>query len=428
MYGSQFKWGLFLLLTLSVTAPAYGTNGLNLIGFGTESLGLGGADLAIARDTSALNTNPAGLAKINNQALDLNFSGAIGNIVHSDQFGNEVKNSRDSLAYGGFGYATRFKQLPLTIGIGMFAQGGTGVEYQDVQTAFGTQDDMKNLTRIARLNLGLGYEVNESFALGLSLLTVYTDAEQDFFPATSFFNLSQPSASFFGSSIRGAEDISFGYKLGLQYRPSPEITWGISYTSPVSLKLEGGTLVSNQSSIGLGHVTYQNLILEGADQPQELGIGLAWQASPDWLLAFELNWINWSDAFHQSRLTASQPNNAGAQAVIQITNNHNWRDQYVMSIGAAYQWNEAMILRAGYNYGRNPIPNETLSPLLAPITEHHLLAGFSYRHNKNWSSEFVFQYDLPAEATYTNPSLPFGSNTQIETEFYSIHYSALRRW
>ena len=43
---------------------AMATNGLNLIGFGTESVAMGGADTAVARDTSALNTNPAGLGQL----------------------------------------------------------------------------------------------------------------------------------------------------------------------------------------------------------------------------------------------------------------------------------------------------------------------------------------------------------------------------
>jgi long-chain fatty acid transport protein len=80
---------LFLFVLLSSTAQtSFATNGLNQIGFGTESVGMGGADIAVARDTSALNTNPAGLSQIKNNLIDLN--GAIvytKNIKHKDQFG-----------------------------------------------------------------------------------------------------------------------------------------------------------------------------------------------------------------------------------------------------------------------------------------------------------------------------------------------------
>jgi hypothetical protein len=49
---------------------AFATNGINLIGFETESTLMGGADIAVARDASALNTNPAGLTQIHGQAFD----------------------------------------------------------------------------------------------------------------------------------------------------------------------------------------------------------------------------------------------------------------------------------------------------------------------------------------------------------------------
>ena len=51
-----------IILTLGLTAnlPAMATNGINIIGFGGESTLMVGADTPIARDTSALNINPAG--------------------------------------------------------------------------------------------------------------------------------------------------------------------------------------------------------------------------------------------------------------------------------------------------------------------------------------------------------------------------------
>jgi len=40
------------------------------------------------------------------------------------------------------------------------------------------------------------------------------------------------------------------------------------------------------------------------------------------------------------------------------------RDQYVVALGAALPLDPVTTLWAGYNYGRNPIPASSLSPLL----------------------------------------------------------------
>jgi long-chain fatty acid transport protein len=68
---SSNRLNVFLtLIGISISFPAAATNGINLIGFGLESTLMGGADTAVARDTGALNTNPAGLAQIHGRAFD----------------------------------------------------------------------------------------------------------------------------------------------------------------------------------------------------------------------------------------------------------------------------------------------------------------------------------------------------------------------
>ena len=57
-----------VLVATALPVGVLAANGLNLIGFGAESVAMGGADTAGARDTAALNTNPAGLAQLSRPA------------------------------------------------------------------------------------------------------------------------------------------------------------------------------------------------------------------------------------------------------------------------------------------------------------------------------------------------------------------------
>ena len=43
---------------------------MSAIGFGAESDAMSGADLAVARDTAAMNANPAGVTQIPGNALE----------------------------------------------------------------------------------------------------------------------------------------------------------------------------------------------------------------------------------------------------------------------------------------------------------------------------------------------------------------------
>src|SRR3546814_10425957 len=83
-------------------------NGLNDIGYGAESAGMAGADLAVTGDPSALNINPAGLARIDNHAFNLGIEPFyfIDN-HHRDQFGNDQKPANPFGAIFSGGYAQR---------------------------------------------------------------------------------------------------------------------------------------------------------------------------------------------------------------------------------------------------------------------------------------------------------------------------------
>jgi long-chain fatty acid transport protein len=66
-----------------------------------------------------------------------------------------------------------------------------------------------------------------------------------------------------------------------------------------------------------------------------------------------------------------------------------WEDQTIFKIGAAYDYSDKLTLRAGYNYGENPVPTEglgfALNTLAPGVSEHHLTLGFTWDLDENSS-------------------------------------------
>lgn len=58
------------VIALIMPAAVVASNGINLTGYGAESSVMGGADIALARDTTAPGTNPAGLTQTGRRAFD----------------------------------------------------------------------------------------------------------------------------------------------------------------------------------------------------------------------------------------------------------------------------------------------------------------------------------------------------------------------
>lgn len=423
-------------LLIAIAPPAFAGHGLNVIGAGTESLGMAGADFAVARDSAAITINPAGLTQLKTRATDVSLEPFhTGRLGHSDAFGND-RNEND-IPFGVIltsSHAQPLARWPgLVAGVGLFAQGGTGFAYDNMPNVFGTKDDLSSIFGVFKLASGVGWKVNEHLSLGATLGISYASARQKFFPNTSVApaeNMPDDPGDdlpgFYGLRFDGGESLAPNFKLGLQYRLSPAVTLGVAYQSKTSLHLTGGRLEVNYDAIGFGRVTYRDARLDGFALPQEFGAGLAWQATPRWLIATEVNWLDWSGALKSTRLHAKNPGTEGLPEALQsvtLRQTLNWEDLYAASIGTAWTWDDKTVLRAGYDYVNNPSPAPNSSPLLNIFAEHEITFGFSRVIDEHHTFGFAAQWQLPRTERYTNPNLPFGENTRAHYEVIGLIFS-----
>ena len=176
------------------------------------------------------------------------------------------------------------------------------------------------------------------------------------------------------------------------------MTLGLVYTSRSQLNFKHGTMTFP----GLGSYDAE---VSGFNWPQSVGAGIAVRPTSRWLLALDLTWVNWSEAMETVEIKTSSPLGT-------IKFPMDWKDQYVIAIGAAYKLTDDWTLRAGYNYGSNPAPQEDLSSLFPAITEHHVTLGVGYRINQAWSVDGAWEHAFKNSVTYTNTGAPFGPNAE----------------
>ncbi len=411
----------FTTIGLSISFSASATNGINLIGFGAESTLMGGADTAVARDTSALNTNPAGLAQIHGRAFD-GFGSLLRttDLAHEDALNDQHADNRYTLLAGG-GYAQSLENMPCAAGVGFFTQGGAGAVFKHINTVFGTNDEMSSLFGIAKITPGFGCQITDKLSLGASVSLVYASIEQKFFYDTS-------NAAFQGFKNEGASAVRFGLKLGAQYKLNDAWTLGASYTEKTQLPLTGGTAKFNYSGagLGLGIVKYNSLSIKGFALPREFAIGAAFKPTQDWLLSAKINWINWADAINDVTTSATDTNNALAPQAVVIVSPQNWHNQIVYALGAAYNYDDLTTLYAGYNHGKNPMPEKNSNPLLAAMLEDHITLGFSRQLNDTWKLTSGIEYLLPAKVTYD--SQLFGKDAEVRNEGVFFNLMLSKRW
>jgi long-chain fatty acid transport protein len=406
-----------------VTAQA--ANGLNLIGFGAESVALGGADVALGRDTAALNVNPAGLAGVRQRA---DAYAAVANsidVAHEDQFGNNQRVTNRWSYLGGGGYAQRVADTRLHAGIGVFAQAGVGGVYKDLQTAFGTRDELSSLFVVGRVVPGMAWRATDNLSLGVAVAINRIEGKSRVFPDTSSAG---PGGAFFGYEYRGLADVQTTPKLGLQIQVTPDLRLGLAYSPQTDFRLEGNRMTVNFGAVGAGKVGYRDVKLEGLALPRQVDAGAAWQLTPKTLVTAEIGWLEWSRAMRNLRLHATQPESGAVPPEIVIVAPLNWRNQTVIALGVEHAWTERTTWRVGFNYGRSPVPENTMQPVLAAIHERHLTGGFSQLVNQNVTISGAFEYHLGNRVTYTNPDIPFGSDTVARNRYLGVTLMGSYLW
>jgi len=354
---------------LAVPGLAMATNGMLMEGYGPIAAGMGGASMAYDNGTAAMANNPATLALMPEGSRVDVMLGFVGPDVKPSM--GIGKSRADAFYMPAFGYAT--KQGKLAYGVGIYGQGGMGTEY--------ASGDMAQVG-VGRVIFPLAYSVNDRFNVGGSIDVVW--AGMDLVASMPGINFKD------GSDFTGAaKGYSLAAKLGFTYKLDDALTLGGVYQT-------AGNLPDLKDGI------YK---VEGFDMPAVLGLGLAWQANDRLMVAADVKDILWGSSMN----TVTIYKNGAVAAPFQ----QDWNDQVVLSLGLAYQFNDALTGRVGYNYGKNPIPSQFVNYLWPAIVENHYTAGFGYAFSKQSTVNFALSYAPKVTVTGTGPTPPMGNGGMV---------------
>jgi long-chain fatty acid transport protein len=126
----RFLPGL-IVVTLMLFTPltALATNGMNMIGTGAVSAGMGGADVAVPAGCTAIAGNPAQLATTCNRVISVGSALMFPDMEDAPAGGSNVENEFQVFPVPFIGYAQRIGTSRWSAGVGVFAQGGMGVDF-----------------------------------------------------------------------------------------------------------------------------------------------------------------------------------------------------------------------------------------------------------------------------------------------------------
>lgn len=412
---------------LLVATAAGATNGLYLTGYGAEALGRAGANIAISDRTLGLNSNPAGIAQLQGNHYTASLS-LLAPTLEFENLVNAPTAAEDRyFPLPAFAWVRSGKETPWAWGVGFVAQGGMGATFEDLNTFFGTRDQTYTQVRFMTLSPTVAYSLSEDSAIGATLNLGYADASFRLFPETSYFNAADPAMSFFGPKMEGASGFQGSLRLGWWWRPQPRWTVGAIYQSKTESTFDGGDMTVNFRAMpGLGQLVRYDAEMDGFTFAAQAGIGAAFRATDRWLIALDVKRYFWDDAIDTILVTGTGPSVAGAPPTIEMPFVFDWQDQWVIALGNEWRVSDGLTLRAGYNFGENPVPDETLTPLFPAITEHHLTLGAGITRGAT-TYEFAIEHAFNASNTNDNPNPmvnPLGPGARVDHSQWTIAFGA----
>ena len=387
---------LIIIAMLFISANAFATNGMRMIGFGPVQDSMGGVSVGLPLDAASILTNPAGMSVLSgridfgasyfNPSVQYNAteSAGMGGAVINHN-GTTFDSDRGPSPIPAFGLIIPINDK-FSFGIGAYGVAGMGVDYAQNLYSGVTYTSYSQM----RFAPGLSYKINDMISVGAVVNIMY---------ATMEFN----AASGFGQQAHmGASSFGYGATIGVLVKPIDILQIGLAYETKSIFQDFSFNTTAGEDTLEF-------------NQPQVATIGLGLKPIKDLLIGFDVEWIRWSETNGQN-LPKYKSNASSAMAW-----NLNWSDQFVYKVGVQYTVIPMLVLRAGYNYGKMPLDsNRAFENIAFPaISEHHFTAGIGINVTKQFTLNFGGMYSPVAKISGSNPAQGI-SSYETEMSQYSI--------
>lgn len=398
---------LALLASATVSLSAHATNGYQLIGVGAYQKSLGGAVTAAPGSAMTAVSNPAGMARIGARA-DFSMEAFMPerSVDFSAMGGESADSAVDMYGVPAIGWTAPVADgSDVYFGGGMFGTSGMGVDYAQTNMTPGYFTDPANPASFVadpvnwegysnisfwQMAPGFAWNVNERYSVGMTLNIDYQSvafkqrASTDGHTVLQNFDLS-----------RGASGFGLGFGLGVLYDLNEQLTLGFNYKSKQEFDALEYQLGYGDVSNGPGQEGPAGTYTLDLDFPQQAAVGLAFNPNRRLTVSADVKWIDWSETMDE--LSVNGPGG------MRVAMDPGWEDQTVYALGVAYGLNDAVNLRAGYNYAKAPFDADKVSSnlILPAIVETHYTVGMDVSLNNHW--QLALHYMVVPEKTMTAP-------------------------
>lgn len=404
------------IMGLSSSAAAGGFAIGTQSGSGTGNAFSGGA--AVAEDASVAWYNPAAMTAL---APGKHVAGALHALKPSFKFqdtGSSGIFAAPGTGDGGDGgdwafVPNAFFAMDLgpqwRIGLALNAPFGLQTEYEP---GWRGQLVARN-SKIKSVNISpsVAYKVSDAVSIGAGVNVQKLDAKLSSFSGVAAL----------GDVTLDADDMGYGFNLGLAVQASRSVRFGLTYRSSIKYELEGSARFS-----GPAGAAFSGPVRADVRVPESVSASVFGVVSPRWELMGDITWTRWS-RLQQLNVLRTAPTAGGPAGSLLTALAFRWDDTWRFGLGANYRLSDQTKLRFGVAYDRTPTNDATRTPRLPDQDRRWIAAGVQYRVSRAGVLEIGYAHEFVRDAN-VNVSAPPAPGALIgrfedKVDILSIQYS-----
>jgi long-chain fatty acid transport protein len=362
-----------------LAAQASFAAGFGIYEWSARGNALGGATVGRADDPSALATNPAGITQLDGVQVLGGFT-AIHPVLDVKADGKWYSSDKDSLWIPPHFFATWKVNDRYSIGLGTFSRFGLGSVFDEDWG--GRYNSYEAIIESMSINPNVAVKVTDKLSAAFGVEAMYLNFSQkkkvDVFGTDGDIHLE-------------ADGMGYGFNMGLHYQPCSYAKLGLSYRSPVTMKVVGDANFSDMPALPPGY--FEDTSASGiVTLPDSFSFGVAMYPMEKLSVEVGAVYTLWSkyDELKINFGDAVIPK-PGVGLVDQTTTPKNWEDVWRFNIGVEYAALDWLDLRAGYVFDQSPVQDETID-YMVPANDRHLLNGGLGFHWDNWMVDVNYTY------------------------------------
>jgi len=401
----MYKQFIKIIFCLIVTKSVLYSGGFQLNEHGAKALAQSGAFAARANDPSAMYFNPAGIAHLDGTRLVLGTTLIFPDISFkpdlpwsSMMYPPEYKVSKQTFTPFNLHFTHKINDM-FTAGLSVYNPYGLGTKWPKNWVG-------KSLSIMAEIQL---FNFNPTIAarflddkLSIGAGFNYTIGSVEMLRMVAY-----PITLHLKAGL--TDGVGYGYNVGLQYKVTPSFIIGASYRSSMDVEIEGNATLSMYDP-----TIPQGKVKSTLKLPANIFLATACSPIDNLWLEFDAQFIGWS-SFDKLEMIFENYNNYAN------TIEKNYKDTWIFRFGAEYKLSEYLTLSGGFFRDLNPVPDETLDPMLPDSDRWGINLGVSYQVTKMLSVDLTYVF-LPFDERTTNVQKDhFNGTYNITTNLFGFN-------